>query len=95
MKINAALLIYLILVIKFEYLTAYDSGPLLPLNIKERIRAVWKPWLSSVCCVLCVVQVCVGCEGVTENMMEEELPDLHMGESEHSDVTVAPSNQEQ
>ncbi|XP_072525487.1 period circadian protein homolog 2 isoform X2 [Salminus brasiliensis] len=41
------------------------------------------------------VKACVGCEGVTETLIEEDLPDLHMGESEHSDVTVAPSNQEQ
>uniref|UniRef100_A0A8B9JC28 Period circadian protein homolog 2 n=1 Tax=Astyanax mexicanus TaxID=7994 RepID=A0A8B9JC28_ASTMX len=41
------------------------------------------------------VKACVGCEGVTEMLIEEELPDLHMGESEHSDVTVPPSNHEQ
>ncbi|KAL6467943.1 hypothetical protein MHYP_G00236200 [Metynnis hypsauchen] len=36
------------------------------------------------------VKACVGCEGVTETLLEEELPDLHMGESESSDVTAAP-----
>ncbi|KAL7842388.1 hypothetical protein SRHO_G00240770 [Serrasalmus rhombeus] len=41
------------------------------------------------------VKACVGCEGVTETLLEEELPDLHMGESESNDVTAAPSNQEQ
>ncbi|XP_066508082.1 period circadian protein homolog 2-like [Hoplias malabaricus] len=41
------------------------------------------------------VKACVGCEGLTEILTEEELPDLHMGESEPSDVTVPPSHQEQ
>lgn len=43
--------------------------------------------------VLHVVKACIGCKGVTETLVEEELPDLHMGESEASDVTVPAQEQ--
>ncbi|KAG7319728.1 hypothetical protein KOW79_016871 [Hemibagrus wyckioides] len=33
-------------------------------------------------------EACIGCKGVTETLVEAELPDLHMGESEVSDVTA-------
>ncbi|KAF7692586.1 period circadian protein homolog 2 isoform X1 [Silurus meridionalis] len=39
------------------------------------------------------VEACIGCKGVTEMLVEEELPDLHMGESEVSDVTAPPHDQ--
>ncbi|XP_060762071.1 period circadian protein homolog 2 [Neoarius graeffei] len=41
------------------------------------------------------IEACVGCKGVTEMLVEEELPDLHMGESEVSDVTALSYDQTQ
>ncbi|XP_053506973.1 period circadian protein homolog 2 isoform X2 [Ictalurus furcatus] len=41
------------------------------------------------------IEACVGCKGVTETLVAEELPDLHMGESEASDVTAPPRDQTQ
>uniref|UniRef100_A0A672Q068 Period circadian protein homolog 2 n=1 Tax=Sinocyclocheilus grahami TaxID=75366 RepID=A0A672Q068_SINGR len=38
------------------------------------------------------VKACVGCEEVSETLTEEDPPDLHMGETESSDVTVPPAN---
>uniref|UniRef100_A0A8C1J0W3 Period circadian protein homolog 2 n=1 Tax=Cyprinus carpio TaxID=7962 RepID=A0A8C1J0W3_CYPCA len=38
------------------------------------------------------VKVCVGCEEMSETLTEEDQPDLHMGETESSDVTVPPAN---
>uniref|UniRef100_A0A673HCD3 Period circadian protein homolog 2 n=1 Tax=Sinocyclocheilus rhinocerous TaxID=307959 RepID=A0A673HCD3_9TELE len=38
------------------------------------------------------LQACVGCEEVSETLTEEDPPDLHMGETESSDVTVPPAN---
>ncbi|XP_059419162.1 period circadian protein homolog 2-like [Carassius carassius] len=38
------------------------------------------------------VKVCVGCEEMSETLTEEDPPDLHMGETESSDVTVPPAN---
>lgn len=38
------------------------------------------------------LQACVGCEEVSETLTEEDSPDLHMGETESSDVTVPPAN---
>ncbi|KAM9439176.1 period circadian protein homolog 2 isoform 1-T4 [Clarias gariepinus] len=38
------------------------------------------------------IEACVGCKGVTETVVEEELPDLHMGES---DVTASSHDQTQ
>lgn len=43
------------------------------------------------CVVLHVVKACVDCKGVTETLVEEELPDLHMGESEVSECVTAPA----
>ncbi|XP_060727467.1 period circadian protein homolog 2 isoform X4 [Tachysurus vachellii] len=39
------------------------------------------------------IEACIGCKGVTETLVEEELPDLHMGESEVSDVTAPAHDQ--
>nr|QGW67271.1 period 2 [Rhamdia quelen] len=39
------------------------------------------------------IEACVGCKGITETLVEEELPDLHMGESEVSDVTAPTHDQ--
>lgn len=36
-----------------------------------------------VICV-CSEQACMGCEDLSENLIEEETPDLHMGETEAS-----------
>lgn len=47
----------------------------------------------NVCYLLPVVKACIGCKGVTETLVEEELPDLHMGESEVSDVTAPAHDQ--
>lgn len=38
------------------------------------------------------VKACVGCEEVSETLTEEDPPDLHMGETESSDVTAPPAN---
>uniref|UniRef100_A0A673HBY7 Period circadian protein homolog 2 n=1 Tax=Sinocyclocheilus rhinocerous TaxID=307959 RepID=A0A673HBY7_9TELE len=38
------------------------------------------------------IKACVGCEEVSETLTEEDPPDLHMGETESSDVTVPPAN---
>ncbi|KAK1790935.1 hypothetical protein P4O66_014775, partial [Electrophorus voltai] len=38
---------------------------------------------------------CIGCEGLTETLAEEELPDLHMGESEPSDIATNPEQLQQ
>lgn len=38
------------------------------------------------------VKMCVGCEEMSETLTEEDPPDLHMGETESSDVTVPPAN---
>lgn len=37
-------------------------------------------------------QACVGCEELCEALNEDDPPDLHMGEAEHSDVTVASAD---
>lgn len=38
------------------------------------------------CVVICACfeQACMGCEDLSENLIEEETPDLHMGETEAS-----------
>ncbi|XP_067308774.1 period circadian protein homolog 2 isoform X2 [Pseudorasbora parva] len=38
------------------------------------------------------VKACVSCEEVSETLPEEDRPDLHMGESESSDVTAPSAN---
>uniref|UniRef100_A0A672MWG2 Period circadian protein homolog 2 n=1 Tax=Sinocyclocheilus grahami TaxID=75366 RepID=A0A672MWG2_SINGR len=38
------------------------------------------------------LQVCVGCDEVSETLTEEDPPDLHMGETESCDVTAPPAN---
>lgn len=38
------------------------------------------------------LQVCVGCEEMSETLTEEDQPDLHMGETESNDVTAPPTN---
>ncbi|XP_051555051.1 period circadian protein homolog 2-like isoform X2 [Myxocyprinus asiaticus] len=37
------------------------------------------------------VKACVGCEEVSETLMVDDPPDLHMGETESSDVTMPPA----
>lgn len=38
------------------------------------------------------LQACVGCEELSETLTEEDPPDLHMGETESSDVMAPPAN---
>lgn len=38
------------------------------------------------------MQACVGCEELSETLTEEDPPDLHMGETESSDVMAPPAN---
>ncbi|TRY53820.1 hypothetical protein DNTS_002777 [Danionella cerebrum] len=38
------------------------------------------------------VKACVGCEELSEFLTEDDSLDLHMGETENNDVTVAPAN---
>lgn len=38
------------------------------------------------------LQACVSCEEVSETLTEEDPPDLHMGESETSDVMAPLAN---